>query len=206
MPGEKLRVEHLRARYEVSSSTMREAMGRLVADTLVSVEGQRGFRVAPISLNDFEDITNARILLETEALRLSMEHGGEDWESEVVAAHHLLSRTEEKLGNHPQLVVNEYEDRNRAFHTALISACPSTWIRHFLMILWKQSERYRRLALEKHPIPRDVAKEHARIVEAALARDTEKAMRLTAEHIRLTLEAIRQLSGRKNGRNSRSRH
>jgi GntR family transcriptional regulator, carbon starvation induced regulator len=193
-PGEKLRIDHLRERYQVGGSTMREALGRLVADTLVYVQGQRGFRVAPISLNDFEDITNSRILLETEAVRLSIEHGGEIWESEVVAAHHRLSRTEEKMVANPQSAVDEYEERNLAFHTALISACPSVWLRHFLSILWKQSERYRRLSIEKHPIPRDVAKEHAQILEAVLARDAKRAVQLTAEHIRLTLEAIRRLS------------
>src|SRR5439155_13985493 len=96
-PGGKLRVEHLKKDYDVSGSTLREALAHLVADTLVFVQGQRGFLVAPISAKDFEDITHARVLLETEALRLSMANGNDVWESHVLAAYHRLSRTEEKL-------------------------------------------------------------------------------------------------------------
>ena len=49
-PDEKLRVEHLKARYGVSAGTLREAITRLVSDALVITEGQRGFRVAPIAV------------------------------------------------------------------------------------------------------------------------------------------------------------
>ena len=65
-PGEKLRVEHLKDQYEVGAGTLREALLLLVTDALVVAQGQRGFRVAPISIEDFEDITRTRILLETQ--------------------------------------------------------------------------------------------------------------------------------------------
>ncbi|MCF8168592.1 MAG: GntR family transcriptional regulator, partial [Rhodoferax sp.] len=74
-PGEKLRVEHLKDQYQVGSSTLREALSLLVSDALVTVEGQRGFRVAPISMADLEDVTNTRVMLETEALRQSIRRG-----------------------------------------------------------------------------------------------------------------------------------
>src|ERR1700684_2241374 len=68
-PGAKLRTEELRERYEVSGSTIREALTRLLGEALVTSEGQRGFRVAPASLDDFRDLTAVRKLIETEALR-----------------------------------------------------------------------------------------------------------------------------------------
>ena len=74
-PGEKLRVEHLKDRYEVGAGTLREALLLLVTDALVVAQGQRGFRVSPISIEDFEDITRTRLLLETEALRQSLQLG-----------------------------------------------------------------------------------------------------------------------------------
>ena len=61
VPGEKLRVEHLKERYGVSAGTLREAITRLASDALVVTEGQRGFRVAPITIEDLEDITNLRV-------------------------------------------------------------------------------------------------------------------------------------------------
>ena len=60
-------------------AAVREALSLLLSDALVTAEGQRGFRVAPISLADLEDMTNTRVMLETEALRLSIRHGGAVW-------------------------------------------------------------------------------------------------------------------------------
>ena len=191
-PGEKLRVEHLKDRYEVGAGTLREALSRLASETLVIAQGQRGFRVAPLSLADFEDITRTRMLLESQALRLSIQYGDEAWEGEVAGAYHRLSRAEEKLGKrHSGAAFDEWELRNKAFHRSLLAACPSNWTLHFLGILYQQSERYRRFVLEHPPIPRDVHGEHAAIAEATMSRDPDRAARLISEHIELTLEAVR---------------
>lgn len=193
-PGEKLRVEHLKDQYEVGAGTLREALLLLVTDALVVTQGQRGFRVAPISLEDFEDITRTRILLETQALRQSITQGGEDWEAGVVAAFHRLSRAEQKLGDHDtytQAAAEDWEKRNRSFHDALISASPSRWIRHFQNILYQQSERYRRISLFRKPVPRDVHAEHQALFDAALARDADRATSILTDHILRTLDSVR---------------
>jgi DNA-binding GntR family transcriptional regulator len=195
-PGDKLRVEHLKDQYDVGAGTLREALLLLVTDALVVAQGQRGFRVAPISIEDFEDITRTRVLLETEALRQSITLGGEDWEAGVVAAFHRLSRAEQKLGSegdYVQAAAEEWETRNRAFHDALISASPSRWIRHFQNILYQQSERYRRISLFRKPIPRDVHAEHQALFDAAMARDVDCATTILTEHIMRTLESVRHM-------------
>lgn len=97
-PGAKLRTEELRARYDVSGSTIREALTRLLGEALVTSEGQRGFRVAPASLEDFRDLTEVRKLIETTALRQAIEVGDETWESEIVAAYYRLSKLRTACG------------------------------------------------------------------------------------------------------------
>ena len=196
VPGEKLRVEHLKDQYEVGAGTLREALLLLVTDALVVAQGQRGFRVSPISIEDFEDITRTRILLETQALRQSIALGGEDWEAGVVAAFHRLSRAEQKLGDdedYVQAAAEDWEKRNRGFHDALIAASPSRWMRHFQNILYQQSERYRRISLFRKPVPRDVHAEHQALFDAALARDTDRATTILTEHILRTLESVRHM-------------
>lgn len=192
-PGQRLRVEHLREHYAVGGSTLREALTRLVSETLVIAEGQRGFTVAPLSLEDFEDLTRTRVLLECEALRQSIAHGDDRWEGEVLAAFHRLSRAEEKLADDTRSEMSdEWEARNRAFHRTLLAACPSRWLLHFLGILYQQSERYRRFVLIHPTIPRDVHAEHLAIKNAAVARDSEAAAQLIGSHIQTTLEAVRK--------------
>lgn len=192
-PGARLRTEELRERYSVSGSTVREALTRLLGEALVTAEGQRGFRVAPASLVDFQDLTAVRKLVESEALRQAIEAGGEAWESEIVAAFYRLSKTEERLREDPVAAAAEFEQRNRDFHRALIAACPSPWLHRLHALLYQHSERYRRMVVSRRAIPRDVHAEHQGIFDATLARNTELALRLTSEHIERSVEALEKL-------------
>jgi len=189
-PGAKLRTEELRARYDVSGSTIREALTRLLGEALVTSEGQRGFRVAPATVEDFRDLTELRKLIETEALRQSIASGDETWESDLVAAFYRLSKTEERLHDDPTGVSAEFEARNRDFHRALIAACRSPWLHRLYGLLYQQSERYRRLVVSRRAIPRDVHAEHQGIFDATLARDAGLACRLLSEHIDRSVVAL----------------
>lgn len=192
-PGERLRVEHLKDRYSAGAGTLREALSLLLSDALVVSEGQRGFHVAPMSLPDLEDITRNRVLLEGEALRQSITAGDDEWEAQLVAAFHKLTRTEEKLGEREAERLREWEVRNRDFHEALIAACDSRWLRYLIGLLYRQSERYRHLAISHRALPRDVHAEHTAIFDAALARDHRRATEAIERHIVLTFESIRML-------------
>ena len=141
-PGERLRVEHLKDQYEVGAGTLREALSLLVADALVTSEGQRGFRVAPISLADLEDVTNTRVMLETEALRQSIRYGDSRWEAAVASTYDLLTDAESDLAGAGSEV---WERHNKAFHETLISAYESAWTKYMLAILYRHAERYRNI-------------------------------------------------------------
>lgn len=190
-PGTRLRVEHLKDSYGVGAGTLREALSLLVSDALVVSEGQRGFWVAPISHADIEDITRARLLLETEALCLSIKNGGDEWEADLMAAFHRLSKVEKRL-NHSAARLREWEERNRGFHEALIAACDSRWLRYLIGILYRQSERYRRFAIASSHSRRDVHAEHAELYDAAMKRNLRRARTALEVHIIETLEVIRK--------------
>lgn len=193
LPGEKLRVEHLKDRYGAGAGTLREALSLLLSDALVVNEGQRGFRVAPMSLHDLGDITRTRVLVEGEALRQSIVAGDDEWEAQLVAAFHKLTRTEEKLGERDESRLREWEARNREFHEALIAACDSRWLRYLIGLLYRQSERYRHLVISHGTLARDVHAEHTEIFDAALARDVDRALKAIERHIQITYESIRLL-------------
>lgn len=193
LPGEKLRVEHLKRDYGVSSSTLREALTMLIADRLVIAEGQRGFRVKPVSAEDLIDLNRIRILLEKEAIRQSIAHGDEDWEGQVVSSFHTLSRATQavmgKIGDKD--LFDEWERRHRTFHMSLFAAAPSEWTRYFLTLAYQQMERYRRMfqtVAAEHYEERDIEAEHAEILDAVLARDADRAAKLLEQHLTRTLE------------------
>jgi len=194
-PGSKLRVEVLKERYNVGGGTLREALTRLVGEALVISEEQRGFRVAAVSVEDLADLSRVRVLIECEALRQAIKIGNDAWEANIVAAFHHLSKVEEKLGETSETLSEEFEERNRNFHRALIAACPSRWLHNFYNVLFQQSERYRRIALSSRLVPRDVHVEHKKLMEAVLARDADLACYLASEHIERTVDVIAKVIG-----------
>jgi DNA-binding GntR family transcriptional regulator len=190
-PGERLRVEHLKDQYEVGAGTLREALSLLVSDALVTSEGQRGFRVAPISLADLEDVTNTRVMLETEALRQSIRHGDVQWEATLVQSYDLLAATERDLAESGSA---RWERRNKAFHEALIAGFNSNWSKYFLSMLYRHGERYRNINFRltaAHASGRDVHQEHEAIYRAAIGRQEARAALALEAHIRLTHDVVR---------------
>jgi len=189
--GSKLHLETLKSSLGVSGSTLREALTRLIGDQLVIAEGQKGFSVAPMSLRDLDDLTSARITLETTALIESMKLGGGDWEDNLFTSFRRLTRAQERLEADPANAFDEWELRNMEFHHALVAASPSKWLANFRDILFHNSERYRRLSGTQGPIPVAVHEEHKAIFEAAMSRDVEQAVSALAHHIRRSASVIR---------------
>ncbi|CAM5778613.1 MAG: FCD domain-containing protein [Pseudomonadota bacterium] len=190
--GQKLRVEHLKASYQVSAGTLREALALLVSDSLVVAQGQRGFRVAPMSLADLEDLTRMRVLLECEAVRESIALGKDDWEASVVSAFHKLTLAEQRLRVDPKGAFDDWESCNRQFHEALVAACRSRWMLRFRRLLYQQSERYRRVSAIKGPPPVEVHDEHRAIFDAVMARNADLAGAVLTAHVHRALTVIRK--------------
>jgi DNA-binding GntR family transcriptional regulator len=193
-PGAKLRFEALRARYGMGLSPLREALSRLAVEGLVVGVDRRGFRVAPVSIADLDEITALRCELEGLALRWSIERGDDAWESAVVGAFHHLSRLHWEAPGRPGQVSDDWERRHTAFHHALASACGSERLLRLRAQFFNQTNRYRRLSVTLK-VPRDDRGEHRAIMEAALARDTERAVALVRRHIRRTADAVRAVYG-----------
>jgi GntR family transcriptional regulator, carbon starvation induced regulator len=183
-PGAKLKLETLSKSYEVGVNTMREALSRLAAEGLVVVEGQKGFRAPPVSMEDLRQITEMRQLLECHALRQSIARADLDWEAGVVGAYHKLSRIEALVETDPERHGDDWERYNQEFHAALIANCQSRWLKLYHKAMYDHSQRYRMLSLKTKPFPRaQSAKEHREILDAALARDADLAADLLARHI-----------------------
>lgn len=191
-PGEKLRVEHLKARYGVGAGTLREAITRLVSDALVVAEGQRGFRASPISIQDLQDLTELRLHIEIEELRLSIRQGGATWRAELESAYASLSDAEQPITAERRRV---WETLNARFHETLISAHASPWTRKVLGMLARSSERYRRISMNLPGTWRDVHSEHRQIFEAAMAGQEARAALALEAHIRATPDLIVQAYG-----------
>jgi len=184
-PGERLGVEYLKSIYALGIGPMREALQRLTVDGLVVQKSQKGFAVAPLTLDELWDITEARICVEVHALTGSIKHGDDHWEALIVGLAYRLEKYDRRVMAGEDCL-EEWEQSNRAFHSALGSACRSKWILRMRDLLFDQHERYRRTSITlRHP-GRDFVQEHVDIRDAALARDVRRASELLERHIELT--------------------
>jgi len=123
-PGEKLKIEGLRARLDTGASPIREALSLLTSEHLVERIDRRGFRAADTSRKKFDEIFEMRCELENMALQKSMANATEAWEEGVVVAHHRMVRSRGQGGE-------SFEDQHKAFHMSLLSNCDAPILMRF---------------------------------------------------------------------------
>lgn len=189
-PGEKLKVAELSKAYGLSSSPIREALNRLTQDGIVEASENKGFKVAPISKEDYKEISRLRCLLETEALSESIQNGDDEWEAAVLGAFHRLNLVEKKLTGSTLALDDEWSTRHKAFHFALFGGCSSHLLLRMVDSLFDRAERYRRFSAHQRVKSRDKSGEHQALMNAALERDSEKAVLLLRSHITSTLDRV----------------
>lgn len=178
-PGARLVFDALREKYGVGLSPLREALSRLEVEKLVVAEEWRGFRVSPLTVGDFYDLTEMRREIEAMAVSKSVARGGERWASELSRAFHAMSEASANYHN----LSDAWSERHREFHEALVSECGSPWLLTMRRQLFDHFMRYQRLAPQRVQKGFSDAAGHNAILEAAKARDVEKCASLIRSHI-----------------------
>lgn len=189
-PETRLGIHALSAHYGIGATPLREGMSRLVSRGLVTAVGQRGFRVASVSRADLEDITRTRTLVESEALRRSIQNGDDEWEAAIVACLHRLRH---KLLRDPETMregTPEFDTLHKAFHRSLIAACGSERLLALHDDLYFQAYRYRRVMMSRFEDPQWLVKVHQELADLVISRDADAAVKLLSRHLASTLEVV----------------
>lgn len=197
MPGERLRAADLQDRFQLGLTPIREALMRLTSENLVEAEANKGSRVSHASHAELRDLMATRRMVERECLTAAIANGDANWEAEIVASMHLLSRTKLPTSAEDRAAAGAWELQHRRFHFALIAACGSEWLLRFWNVLADHSERYRKVRLlhrlDVDAEVRDINAEHSAIMAAVLKRDAKKATRLMDQHLTATEKYIAKL-------------
>ena len=180
-PGEKLPAEELRQRFQMGSSPIREALNRLLAEGFVSLEDQKGFRVAPISVEELQELVQARCLIDGAAVTESIRRRDTAWEEGLVLALHRLSRVRRRVADEADDDNPDWERLHRAFHVALVGGCGSRWLCRISEQLFDNAERYR-LLVSRDLSERNELDEHKAITQACIEGRAEDATALLGEH------------------------
>ncbi len=195
LPNEKLRIEAVSDRYKIGSVPVREALNRLSAEALVQRKKQRGFFVAPLELDDLEELVKTRIWAEKKALSEAITLGDDEWEDALILSYQALVREARKLKPGSEREISEAWDvRHKEFHVRMLDPCRSTWLKDFCALMMDQAVRYRNISMNinsSNARREGAAEEHRAILESVLARDKKMACQLLERHYLATFAELR---------------
>jgi DNA-binding GntR family transcriptional regulator len=174
-PGTELSQVGLAEKLGVSTTPLREALGRLEAEGLVESRRNRRPRVPSFDPADLDSVYCHRVLLEALAISLTVPlMTGED--------HAGLRR--ELAAMRSAQTADAWDAAHARFHLALVSRCPAP-LRDQIAGLMARGDRYRRMSVSSDDSAgrRMGDEEHEAIVDACEARDTREASLLLARHL-----------------------
>jgi DNA-binding GntR family transcriptional regulator len=178
-PGTELGEVALAESLGVSRGPVREALGRLATEGLVTVRPRRGAVVSSLSKQEFLEAYQVREALEMLAIRLAVPR----------MTPQLLERAERLVAEMQACAarddVDGFFEANAAFHETLVDASGNSRLKETYRQLVEQMGRYRRRSLALRGSLRRSIAEHRTILRAVKSGDAERAAHLLSEHIRV---------------------
>jgi DNA-binding GntR family transcriptional regulator len=178
-PGAELTETALAASLGVSRGPVREALGRLASEGLVTTRPRRGAVVRELSGEEFVEAYQVREALETMAVRLAVPR------LTPADVARLERNVDTMRVNADAGDVQGFFDANAAFHEAFFETSGNRMLAAAYHRLVGQIARHRLRSLELRGDLRRSISEHEAILRAAEAGDVERAVRLVSEHIRV---------------------
>jgi len=178
-PGTELSEVALAESLGVSRGPVREALGRLATEGLVTIRPRRGAVVRALSNDEFIEAYQVREALETMAVRLAVSQlTAEDLSALERAIDEMVD-----FGNAGDVL--GFFEANTAFHLVFFDAAGNRMLADLYRQLRAQIDRHRLRSLElRGDVQRSIA-EHRAILRAAKAGDVERTVHLVSEHIRV---------------------
>jgi DNA-binding GntR family transcriptional regulator len=186
-PGERLPLEELAARFDVSLTPVRHALRRLESEGLVVSLRRRGSRVAPLSLEELEEIQALRLGLETFLARHGAEHVAAEALREMEDARDEMERAF-RLGDLDAYISSFWSLRDACYRCAgrprLLRALEDQRIRveRYILFLCRDPEAFA-----------DLRRGPDTLLEACRARDGEAAEAATRDALIWVLAELQRM-------------
>lgn len=175
-PGASVRADVIGDVLDVSATPVREALHALRAEGFLELAPRRGFTVAPLTDVDIRDIFEAHALIAGELAARASQRINDQQIDELRAIH---SRLMAAANNDEHDIL---EQINHEFHRAVYKCADSERLRWALgsFVKYVPSTFYAQI----DGWPETTANDHASVLEAIIARDSEVARNTMAQHIR----------------------
>lgn len=177
-PGQRLIERELIERLGVSRTTVRDVIGRLAVEGLVTVIPQKGAIVSVLSLDEATDIYDMRASLEGLAARRFVERASP---TEVVELGTTVEEIDRSAREDPADSALSAKDR---FYEVLLSGARSPRLTSLLTGLQDQVRQLRATSLSVPGRPIEAAREIHDVMDAVEAGDADAAADACARHVR----------------------
>ena len=177
-PNERLVEKNLCDELGISRTPLREALNRLSHEELVSFQPHAGYRVAPITLENFRNLTELRALVEPEAAAL--------------AAVRATPEDIAQLRNHAELRFDPADETsfvgycraNARFHLTVVRSARNPLLENIVMSALDLYQRPTYMRIGRQMDASNPSAKHQAIAEAIARRDAAHARAVMEQHVR----------------------
>lgn len=183
-PGMPVRQDIIASELGISKIPLREALGRLEQDGLLSSYPNRGYVVKAMSADEAQEVFSLRLKLEPSAAAEACRRINREDQRLAMAELTALEAEQDKPGA-------DHVSFNRSFHMSLIKpGGPIAY--HLIERLHILSERYVRAHLEPQGREARAREEHREILTAWISGDAPRIEALLTSHIQGTLTDLQE--------------
>ena len=176
-PGTAVPMDEVAELFGVSRIPIREALKTLIGEGLVDHQPRAGYTVARLTPQEFRELYIVRGVLEIAALSAAVESAGPDDDRSAVEALDLLDRAMRDQD------YRAYQRESRHFHEALTAPCRMPRLIHMIELVWNITEPIQPMAHIPQRDRDDLHGEHREMLEAFLARDRNRLLAITRQHM-----------------------
>ena len=190
VPGDRFTESEISERLGVSRTPVRQALFRLQQEGFVEVMFRAGWRVLPFDFEQFEQLYDLRMVLETTAAqRLCADSQRVDRTLlEQLAAIWLVPAAQRSSD------MAEVAERDEAFHCSLVAAAGNAEMTRVHRDVTDRIRIIRRLDFTKQPRIDATYEEHGKILKAIRAKRADQASLLLRAHIETSQAEVRKIT------------
>lgn len=187
-PGERLPEEHLAKTMGVSRGPVREALAALEREGLIITRRNRGAFVAQLSSEDLDEVYSLRVAIERLAVERCVANASE---SDIDDLQRVVDRIAELMER--GITEQETAELDLEFHDIIYRSGRH----HRLYDVWATLRQQIHILLLNRNVAHEdfrslVVPAHQEIVDAIRARDLERTIQITMEHVLSSYERVRR--------------
>jgi DNA-binding GntR family transcriptional regulator len=190
IPGDRFTENELCDRLSVSRTPVRQALIRLQQEGLVEVLFRSGWRVLPFDFDQFEQLYDLRMILETTAVqRLCSQDKGVPSEALQALAAIWLVPVAQRSSDGAQVAIWDEQ-----FQSTLVAACGNAEMSRVHMDVTERIRIIRQLDFTQSLRIDATYEEHGKILKAIRAKRADQATLLLKAHIQSSQTEVRKIT------------